>query len=509
MIGTRSGIMEVMRNTTYNLIGFFLLVFLCGAVVFYKPINLGLDLKGGISMVLEPDYSRAVEREYESLARRIEEAVRKRGLKVLDVVRTGEGIVIEYLEERELSAIEEEVRKVDPGLALSKEREGYLRVFFPSEYLARLRRDIRDQTIEVLRNRIDNLGVAQPVVTRIGGDRILIELPGFLDIERAKKIIGRTASLELRLVLDSSFSADELRKRATKDAEVLPSADREEWFLVDKVPVVSGSDLKTAYVSRDEFGRPAVGFELKGEAASRFADFTSRNIGKRLAIVLEGKVVSAPVIRSRISDRGQITGDFTPDEVRDLALVLRTGALPTDVSVLQEKVVGPSLGRDAIEQGIRAGVLGFFLMVLVVVARYKVAGVSATVSILMNALLLWAGLAGLGATLTLPGIAGIILNMGIAVDSNVLIFERVREELGLRNTVRKAVELGYRKALSAVWDTHVTLLVASLILFQFGSGPVKGFATTLAIGTVASFLSNVYYAKVFLDFLSKRGWLKV
>ncbi|HIQ30798.1 MAG TPA: SecD/SecF family protein translocase subunit, partial [Aquifex aeolicus] len=184
-------------------------------------------------------------------------------------------------------------------------------------------------------------------------------------------------------------------------------------------------------------------------------------------------------------------------------------ALPTDVSVLQEKVVGPSLGRDAIEQGIRAGVLGFFLMVLVVVARYKVAGVSATVSILMNALLLWAGLAGLGATLTLPGIAGIILNMGIAVDSNVLIFERVREELGLRNTVRKAVELGYRKALSAVWDTHVTLLVASLILFQFGSGPVKGFATTLAIGTVASFLSNVYYAKVFLDFLSKRGWLKV
>ncbi len=279
--------------------------------------------------------------------------------------------------------------------------------------------------------------------------------------------------------------------------------------MVDRIPVISGSDLKTAYTSQDEFGRPAVGFELKSEAAGRFGEFTSKNIGRRLAIVLEDRVVSAPVIQSRISDRGQITGNFTPQEVRDLALILRTGSLPTSVSILQEKVVGPSLGRDAIEQGVKAGALGFVLLLFIVIARYKTAGVSATVSILMNALLLWAGLAGLSATLTLPGIAGIILNMGIAVDSNVLIFERVREELRLGNTLRKSIELGYRKTLSAVWDTHVTLLVASLILFQFGSGPVKGFATTLAIGTIASFLSNVYYAKVFLDFLAKRRWLRL
>ena len=498
-----------MKSTTYNLVGFIILVVLSIALVLYKPVNLGLDLKGGISMVLEPDYSKAIKHEYERAARLIERSLRDRGFRILDVLAYGDRVEVEYLEEAELPEIESEIRKLLREVSFERPQEGILRVRFSEGYLDQLKRDILDQTIEVLRNRIDNLGVAQPVVTRIGGERILIELPGFLDIERAKRIIGSTASLELRLVVDSSYSKEELEKKLTKETEILPAREGGEWFLLDKVPVISGSDLKTAYMSQDEFGRPAVGFELKSEAASKFAEFTSKNIGRRLAIVLEEKVVSAPVIRSRISDRGQITGNFTPQEVRDLALILRTGALPTSVEILQEKVVGPSLGKDAIEQGIKAGVLGFALLVLIVIARYKVAGISATVSILMNALLLWAGLAGLGATLTLPGIAGIILNMGIAVDSNVLIFERVKEELRLGNTVRKAIELGYRKTLSAVWDTHVTLLVASLILFQFGSGPVKGFATTLAIGTIASFISNVYYAKVFLDFLSKRRWLRI
>ena len=498
-----------MKNTTYNLVGFIILVVLSLGLALYKPVNLGLDLKGGISMVLEPEYSKAIEHEYERAARLVEKTLRDKGFRILDVLAQRDRIEVEYLEEKELPQIETEVKKLLQEVSFERPQEGILLVRFSERYIDQLKKDILDQTIEVLRNRIDSLGVAQPVVTKIGGDRILIELPGFLDIERAKRIIGSTASLELRLVVDSSYSREDLEKKLTKDTEILPSRDGNEWFLVDKVPIISGSDLKTAYISKDEFGRPAVGFELKSEAASKFAEFTSKNIGKRLAIVLEEKVVSAPVIRSRISDRGQITGNFTPQEVRDLALILRTGALPTSVKILQEKVVGPSLGRDAIEQGIEAGILGFVLLVLIVVARYKVAGVSATVSILMNALLLWAGLAGLGATLTLPGIAGIILNMGIAVDSNVLIFERVKEELRLGNTVRKAIELGYRKTLSAVWDTHVTLLVASLILFQFGSGPVKGFATTLAIGTIASFISNVYYAKVFLDFLSKRRWLKI
>ncbi|WP_457600131.1 protein translocase subunit SecD [Hydrogenivirga sp.] len=498
-----------MKNTTYNLVAFIVLVLLSLAVVFYKPVNLGLDLKGGISMVLEPDYAKAIKHEYERTARLLEKVLREKNFRILDVVAYSNRIEIEYLEEGELPGITNLITDTIKELRVEKKQEGILSVKFSDAYLDQFKKDIVDQTIEVLRNRIDKLGVAQPVVTRLGKERILVELPGFLDIDRAKRIIGSTASLELRLVIDSSYSREELEKKLTKDTEILPSKDGREWFLLDKVPVISGSDLKTAYITKDEFGAPAVGFELKSEAAGKFGDFTSKNIGKRLAIVLEDKVVSAPVIRSRISDRGQITGNFTPEEVRDLSLILRTGALPTSLKILQEKVVGPSLGKDAIEQGIKAGVIGFVLLLLIVIARYKTAGVSATVSILMNGLLLWAGLAGLGATLTLPGIAGIILNMGIAVDSNVLIFERVKEELRLGNTLRKAIELGYRRTLSAVWDTHITLLVASLILFQFGSGPVKGFATTLAIGTIASFLSNVYYAKVFLDFLAKRRWLKI
>ncbi len=498
-----------MKNTTLNLVGFILIVLASLVVVLYKPVNLGLDLKGGISMVLEPDYAKAIKHEYERFARQVEKTLREKGLKILDVVAYQNRIEIEYLEETELPLIEKSIKDLLAEVVLEKKQEGILTLTFSEAYLSQLKKDIVDQTIEVIRNRIDKLGVAQPVVTRIGKERILVELPGFLDIERAKRIIGSTASLELRLVIDSSFSKEELEKKLTKDTEILPSRDGQEWFLLDKVPAVSGSDLKTAYMTKDEFGRPAVGFELKSEAAGKFADFTSKNIGKRLAIVLEDKVVSAPVIQSRISDRGQITGNFTNEEVRDLALILRTGSLPTSLRILQEKVVGPSLGKDAIEQGIKAGLIGFALLLVIVIARYKTAGVSATISILMNGLLLWAGLALFGATLTLPGIAGVILNMGIAVDSNVLIFERVKEELRLGNTVRKAIELGYRRTWSAVLDTHVTLLVASLILFQFGSGPVKGFATTLAIGTIASFISNVYYAKVFLDFLGKRRWLRI
>ena len=498
-----------MKNTTYNLVGFLILVVLSILVVVYKPVNLGLDLKGGISMVLEPDYAKAIEREYERTARYVEKELRNKGFKILDVVAFKDHIEVEYLEEDELDRIVSSLKEIMPDLTADKKQDGILSLTFRDEYIDNFKRSLLNQTIEVLRNRIDSLGVAQPVVTRIGGDRILIELPGFLDIDRAKKIIGSTASLELKLVIDSSTSKEALESKLTKNAQILPSRDGSEWFLVDKVPIIAGSDLKTAYTSQDEFGAPAVGFELKSESASKFGEFTSQNIGKRLAIVLEDKVVSAPVIRSRISDRGQITGDFSREEVRDLALILRTGALPTSVEILQEKVVGPSLGKDAIDQGIKAGIFGFLLLLTLVIVRYKTAGVSASVSILMNGLLLWAGLAGLSATLTLPGIAGIILNMGIAVDSNVLIFERVKEELRLGNTLRKAIEIGYRKTLSAVWDTHVTLLVASLILFQFGSGPVKGFATTLAIGTIASFLSNVYYAKIFLDFLAKRRWLKI
>ncbi len=491
-----------------HLAGVVILSLLSVYAVFRYPVSLGLDLKGGIEFVLEPEFGVALKREYESFARRLEEALSKEGLQILEVSSDGKSVIVEYLEERELERIKEVVKSLNPEVVF-EEKPGILRVFFTERFVEQLKDDIVRQSIEIVRDRIDKLGVTQPVVSRAGKYRIIVELPGFLDVERAKRIIGSTASLELRLVVDSSFNKEELEKKLTKDTEILPSREGGEWFLLDKVPVITGQDLKTAYVGVDEFGQPAVNFELKGEAAEKFGKFTEENIGKRLAIVLDNKVVSAPVIRSRISDRGQITGNFTTEEARDLALILRTGSLPAPLKFLQEKVVGPSLGRDAIEQGIKAGIIAVILLSVVLILRYRTAGVTANLSIFLNVLFLLASMGVLGATLTLPGIAGIILNMGIAVDSNVLIFERVREELRLGNTLAKAIDLGFKRTLSAVWDTHVTLLVASVILFQFGSGPVKGFATTLALGTIASFITNVYYAKVFLEMLYRFRILKI
>ncbi|RMH07891.1 MAG: protein translocase subunit SecD [Aquificota bacterium] len=490
-----------MKDLKLNLLLLALFVALCVGLVLLKPVNLGLDLKGGISILLQPDINYSIEQEYERYAKDIEQKLREAGVKVLDATPTKEGIKIELLEDQQDKVVKT-VEKEFPRFETQFMGKGVLLVRLRTQEIEQLKQSVITQTIEVLRKRIDELGVVQPVITRAGSDRILVELPGVMDIQRAKSVIGRTALLELKLVVESG-PKDALEKKLTKDYELLPSLDNSEWFLVEKTPVITGADLKTAYTSTDEFGMPAVAFELTDKGSQTFAKATEENIGRRLAIVLDKKVYSAPVIRSRISDKGQISGNFTQEEAKELAIVLRSGALPTKVEFLQETVVGPSLGRDAIRQGMIAGVVGFLMLVAILVARYKTAGITATFSILLNALMLWAGLVLLGGTLTLPGIAGIILNMGIAVDSNVLIFERVKEELKLGNTTRKAIELGYRRTLSAVWDTHITLLVAALILFQFGSGPVKGFATTLTIGTIASFVSNVYYAKTLLELLSR------
>ncbi|RUM28063.1 MAG: protein translocase subunit SecD [Aquifex sp.] len=496
------------KNLWLHLSGLIILFLLSVYAVIKYPVNLGLDLKGGIEFVLQPEFSVAIKREYESLSRRVHEILSKEGFQILDIYAEAQKVIVEYVDEAELERIKKKIQELNPNIVFQEEK-GKLIIQYTQKYIELLKDDIVRQSIEIVRNRIDKLGVTQPIVSRAGKERIIVELPGFLDIERAKKIIGSIASLELKLVVDSSSKKEELEEKLTKNTEILPSRDGREWFLLDKVPVITGKDLKTAYVGVDEFGQPAVNFELKSEAAEKFGKFTEENIGKRLAIVLDNKVVSAPVIRSKISDRGQITGNFTAQEARDLALVLRTGSLPAPLKFLQEKVVGPSLGRDAIQQGIKAGIIAIILLAVVLVARYKTAGITANISILLNVLFLLASMGILGATLTLPGIAGIILNMGIAVDSNVLIFERVKEELRLGNTLSKAIDLGFKRTLSAVWDTHVTLLVASVILFQFGSGPVKGFATTLALGTIASFISNVYYAKVFLEFLYTTRILRI
>ncbi|HIP86547.1 MAG TPA: protein translocase subunit SecD [Aquifex sp.] len=488
-----------------------ILIFLVtvGAIwaVFTKPINYGLDLKGGIEIVIYPQLEKALLSQYEKYAVSLVNIFNSEGLPVLDYKVSTEGIsfkvlgdskkVVKIIKNYFGNIFDVEVKKDLYLLKLSEEQ------------LKKFKETIITQTIEVLRKRVDNLGVVQAIVTRLGDKYIYIALPGVLDLERAKEIIGKTAKLEFLPVLevakDKKFLEELARKY--KNTKILEGEDGF-YYLVETSPVITGSDLTDAYPSSDRFGRPAVGFSLSPSASERFAHFTQTHIGKRMAIVLDNKVVSAPVIQAKIHDKGIITGRFTLQEVKNLVVILKGGALPTDLQIEEIRVIGPLLGKEAVKQGIWAFIGGIVLLTLILIWRYKMAGLTATLAVFHNALLLWVGLAILGATLTLPGIAGIILNMGIAVDSNVLIFERVKEELRKGATLLKALELGYKRALSAIVDSHVTLLVAALILSQFDAGPVKGFAVVLAIGTIASFFSNVYMSKILLDILARKKWVK-
>ncbi|HIO41912.1 MAG TPA: protein translocase subunit SecD, partial [Aquifex sp.] len=474
-----------------------------------KPVNFGLDLKGGIEIILYPEIDKALKSQYEKYAESIENLLEKNGYPVLGYKVSPKGIEFQLLEAPPKDTLERLLEKNFGSIFEITLNGNNLFVKLKDKYLKRFKETIIEKTIEVLRKRVDNLGVAQAVVTRLGDKYIYIELPGVLNPKKAKEILGKTAKLEFLLVLDVSKDKKLLEEEAKryKNAKVLPGADGF-YYLVKYPPVITGSDLADAYPTTDSYGRPAVGFTLTPSAAKRFAEFTQTHIGKRMAIVLDNYVVSAPTIQARIYDKGIITGHFTIEDVKNLVVILKGGALPTDLKIEEIRVIGPMLGKEAIKQGIAAFIGAVILLTLILVWRYKVAGFTATLAVFHNALLLWVGLALLGATLTLPGIAGIVLNMGIAVDSNVLIFERVKEELRKGATLLKAIELGYKRALSAIIDSHITLLVAALILSQFDAGPVKGFAVVLAIGTIASFFSNVYMSKILLDFVARKRWLK-
>jgi len=480
-------------------------------IVATKPVNFGLDLKGGIEIIIYPEVEKALKAQYEKYALSIVELLSKEGYPALDYRVTPEGIKVELLEDPGEEKLKELLQKeLGPIFEVEKLKDKTYLIRLTEEELKKFRETIIEKTIEVLRKRVDKLGVAQAVVTKLGDKYIYIELPGVLDVEKAKEIIGKTARLEFLLVLDASPDRGLLEEKAKefKNAKVLPGEDGL-YYLVQYPPVITGADLADAYPATDEYGNPAVGFSLTPEAAKRFAEFTEKHRGRAMAIVLDQKVISAPVIQARISSKGIITGRFSVEEVSNMVVVLKGGALPTDLKIVEVRVIGPLLGKAAIRQGITAFAIAVVVLTLILIWRYKVAGLTATLAVFHNALLLWAGLALLGATLTLPGIAGVILNMGIAVDSNVLIFERVREELKKGAPLLKAIELGYKRALSAIIDAHVTLLVAALILSQFDAGPVKGFAVVLAIGTIASFFSNVYMSKILLEWAARKSLVRL
>lgn len=492
-----------------------------------NSINLGLDLQGGMHMVLKVQTDEAVTAEILRYKSDIVELFKKdTELKILpsEIKILGEEIIITNPDRAKLEMIRKKILSdiADFNFSTSVTEAGaqQLSLSLKETQITAIKDRAFQQALETIRNRVDEFGVSEPTIQRQGltGARILIQLPGIEDVERAKSIIGRTAQLKFHLVKDMAPNKKELL--APYDGNVpngyivtrgggSGGGERDRWYyLLEEEARVTGNDLENAFVGTDEFGMPGVDFVFKSAGASKFRRLTSSNIGRELAIVLDGQVQSAPRIQSTISKRGQITGNFSAEEAQDLSLVLRAGALPASVVYLEERTVGPSLGKDSINQGIMSALVGMVFVLIFMVFYYRSSGLIADVALVSNILILTAAMAGLGATLTLPGIAGIILTIGMAVDANVLIFERIREELRLGKTARTSIFGGFSKAALTIVDANVTTIIAAFVLLHFGTGPVRGFAVTLSIGIAASMFSALFVSRVIFEFMQDRFQFK-
>jgi preprotein translocase subunit SecD len=472
-------------------------------------IHLGLDLQGGLNLLLEVQVDKA----FESLLERRAETLRKdlvaKGLAVVAVEPNGvQGLRLVFSKPPEKTVVEEVVRNQDRTGELRQQSAEVWTYTVPAKEFQDFRENVVAQALEKIRNRIDAFGVSEPSISREGTQRIAIQLPGLTDTKRAIDLIGKTAQLEFKLVQSQAPSAT---ATPPPGMQVLPMKKKDPrtgqltdagWYFVERRATVTGDMLTEARAEPDPNGQYEVRIRFDRRGTRLFEKVTSENVGRNLAIVLDNTIFSAPTIKVPIPDGvAVITGSFTPEEARDLAVVLREGALPAPVSVIENRAVGPSLGSDSITQGIRAAVLGSILVVVFMLVYYRLSGLIATVALALNFIIIMGVLAlpGLGATLTLPGIAGIILTLGMAVDANVLIFERVREELRTGKSPRAAVDAGFDRAFSAILDANVTTIVAAVVLFQFGTGPVKGFAVTLTIGIAVSMFTAIFVSRAVFE----------
>lgn len=479
-----------------------------------EKIHLGLDLQGGMHLVLEVQTEKAVENRIERTAEELRDAMKKADIRYTDLATAkDQTISVRILEPEKREAFDDMLNKEFPRVR-SKTVEGedlVVQLDFPEQEVEYIQEMAAKQAMETIRNRIDQFGVSEPDIRRQGENRILIQLPGIKDPQRAINLIGQTALLEFKLVDEEHDVQEALKGRIPPADEILyqivedkvTQRETRTPFLIKKRSYLTGEYLTDARVQIDsQFGEPYVSLDFDKKGARLFERITEANVKKRLAIVLDGRIYSAPVIQEKIGGgRARITGNFTTEEARDLAIVLRAGALPAPVKILEERTVGPSLGHDSIEKGLLSMWVGGILVILFIAIYYKGAGIIANVALALNIILIAAGLAFFQATLTLPGIAGIILTIGMAVDANVIIFERIREEIQVGKTPRAAVEAGYGKATLTILDANMTTLIAALVLFQFGTGPIKGFAVTLTIGIVASLFTAIVVSRLIFDYL--------
>jgi len=485
-----------------------------------ERIRLGLDLQGGMHLVLEVQTAMAVENTIDRYEEEAREILRERRIPFLRV-GTAPGMALDIVlpgPERQAdvrTAFERELPVMEWARADTVDEGFRIRLRMKASEVEHIKEMAAAQALETIRNRVDHFGVSEPDIRPQAEDRILVQLPGVQDPQRAVDLIGRTALLEFKLVAEEVTPQDIQAGRLPAGVSVYPMREEDpatrqrldrEIALHDRT-VMTGEFITTAHVSIDhQYNTPYVSLEFDSQGARVFERITGEHVRKRLAIVLDGVVYSAPVIQERISGgRASITGSFSMAEARDLAIVLRAGALPAPVTILEQRTVGPALGQDSIRKGFLACLIGGIAILIFMVFYYRSSGLIANVALVLNIALILAGLAALGATLTLPGIAGIALTIGMAVDANVLIYERIREEIRLGKTPRAAVDSGYAKATRTIIDANVTTLIAAVVLFQFGTGPVRGFAVTLTIGLLANLYTAIVVTRMIFDyFLEER-----
>lgn len=488
-----------------------------------EKIHLGLDLQGGMHLVLEIDTDKALEAMMERTSNDLKESLMEGKVRFRNVQKAkGATISLELTDAAGKTELEKIIKNQFPDLEIastSPHEGGQLALLKINDKRAvDLRKLTVEHSLETIRNRVDQFGVAEPEIIPEGDNRILIQLPGVKDPERAKNLIGKTALLEFKIV-DEENSLDEALRGNIPEGDVIAYGTREDKasgqkgqvpYLLKNKTLLTGASLETAKVQiSDRFGEPHVSIKFNSQGAADFDRITNENVRKRLAIVLDGVVHSAPVIQERISGgQAQITGSFTMDEARDLAIVLRAGALPAPVNILEERTVGPSLGNDSIRQGIMATIIGSLLVFVFMLVYYRLSGSVADIALLIQIFLILAVLAALRATLTLPGIAGMLLTVGVAVDANILIFERIREELRTGKTPRLALDMGYDRAFITIIDTHISGILAAIVLMFFGTGPIKGFAVTTIIGLLASLFTAIFITRVMFDYVMQNFNIK-
>jgi preprotein translocase subunit SecD len=488
---------------------------------FAQRIKLGLDLRGGSHLVLQVQVQEAVGFRCDQTLDHLTQQLHEKGITFGEISRKSDTqILVTNLSPDQSGVFRDLLRDQYPDWDTAPavgQVNGY-QLTLKTSVVQQVEQDTMQQALEAIRHRIDALGLTEPTIapTGRGEYEILVQLPGEGDPTRAKSVIQQGGQLELRLVKDEHPYTSQAEALAAHGGVLPPGTELlsgrsgaesagqpagEVWYLLDRVPAVTGQDLRSASPApnADNPGHWEVHFTLSTQAASRFGPFTEANVGKQMAIVLDHKVQSAPVINSRIEDSGVIVGNFSQDSAQDLAIVLRAGALPASVKYLEERTVGPSLGADSIRAGVRASVASLIVVMIFLVFYYRQSGINAVVALMLNLLILLAALAYFGAVLTLPGIAGVILTIGMGVDSNVLVFERIREELRAGKPNSSAVELGFDRAFLTIIDTHVTTVVSAVFLFLFGTGPVKGFAVSLTIGLIANVFTSIYVSRAIFD----------